>query len=72
MLKKVYKKIKWIHIIILQLIEELEGFLSNSEDEGFTEDDVQRLKQVGTVFDIILLSVLYYHNYNSLNIKKVI
>lgn len=43
---------------ILQLIEELEGFLSNSEDEGFTEDDVQRLKQVYAVFDIILLSVL--------------
>ena len=58
MLKKVYKKIKWIRIIILQLIEELEGFLSNSEDESFTEDDVQRLKQVDTAFDIILLSVL--------------
>ncbi|KAL9955781.1 hypothetical protein ACROYT_G037160 [Oculina patagonica] len=29
----------------LKLIEELENFLSNSEEEGFTEDDTQRLKQ---------------------------
>lgn len=29
----------------LKLIGELENFISNSEEEGFTEDEVQRLKQ---------------------------
>lgn len=29
----------------LKLIKELENFISNSEEEGFTEDDIQRLKQ---------------------------